>query len=84
MSKYLKIKISDVKRYIKYYEGFYNMELDKDGYKYVIENLMHDLDLDIYKDDKYYNDILSSLHNYVKGGKFYPIYNTNHKNKALK
>ena len=34
---------------------------------------MYDLDLDIYKDDKYYNDIESSLHNYVKGGKFYPI-----------
>ena len=44
--RYLKIKISDVKRYIKYYEKFYNKELDKDGYKYVIENLMYDLDLD--------------------------------------
>lgn len=71
--QYLKIKISDVKRYIKYYEKFYNMELDKDGYKYVIENLMEDLDLDIYADNKYYNDILSSLHNFVKGGKFYRI-----------
>jgi len=68
--QYLKIKTSDVKRYIKYYEKFYNMELDKDGYKYVIENLMQDLDLDIYEDDKYYNNILSSLHNFVKGGKF--------------
>ena len=68
--RYLKIKISDVKRYIKYYEKFYNMELDKDGYKYVIENLMYDLDLDIYADNKYYIDILSSLHNFVKGGKF--------------
>jgi len=71
--RYLKIKISDVKRYIKYYEKFYNMELDKDGYKYVIENLMYDSNLDIYADNKYYNDILSSLHNYVKGGEFYPI-----------
>ena len=71
--RYLKIKISDVKRYIKYYEKFYNMELDKDGYKYVIENLMEDLDLDIYADNKYYNDILSSLHNFVKGGEFYRI-----------
>tara|TARA_R110002012_G_scaffold289716_1_gene482998 strand:+ start:1090 stop:1323 length:234 start_codon:yes stop_codon:yes gene_type:complete len=70
--QYLKIKISDVKRYIKYYEQFYDT-FDKDGFKYVIENLMHDLDLDIYKDDKYYNDILSSLHNYCKGGEFYPI-----------
>ena len=68
--RYLKIKISDVKRYIKYYEKFYNMELDKDGYMYVIENLMYDLDLDIYADNKYYNDILSSLHNFVKGVKF--------------
>jgi len=71
--QYLKIKTSDVKRYIKYYEEFYNMELDKDGYKYVIENLMYDSNLDIYADNKYYNDILSSLHNYVKGGEFYPI-----------
>jgi|TARA_X000001388_G_C2181171_1_gene103655 hypothetical protein len=70
--QYLKIKTSDVERYIKYYEQFYDT-FDKDGFKYVIENLMHDLDLDIYKDDKYYNDILSSLHNYFKGGEFYPI-----------
>ena len=72
MSKYLKIKISDVKRYIKYYENLYDT-FNGDGYKYVIENLMYDLDLDVYEDDKYYNDIESSLHNYVKGGKFYPI-----------
>tara|TARA_R110002012_G_scaffold130086_1_gene282534 strand:+ start:594 stop:824 length:231 start_codon:yes stop_codon:yes gene_type:complete len=70
--QYLKIKISDVKRYIKYYESWYDT-FNGDGYKYVIQNLMEDLDLDIYADNKYYNDILSSLHNYVKGGEFYPI-----------
>jgi hypothetical protein len=67
--KYLKIKISDVKRYIKYYEEWYDT-FDKDGYKYVIENLMDDLELD---SQKYYNDILSSLHNFLKGGEFYQI-----------
>jgi intein/homing endonuclease len=64
--KYLSIKIKDVKRYIGYYEEWYN-NFDKDGYKYVknIEQLEFD--------DKYYDDILSSLHNFVKGGEFYPI-----------
>ena len=46
------------------YEKWYNT-FDKDGYKYVIEQLNYD--------DKYYNDLLSSLHNFVKGGEFYPI-----------
>ena len=62
--KYLSIKIKDVKRYIGYYEEWYN-NFDKDGYKYVIEQLEFD--------DKYYDDILSSLHNFVKGGEYYPI-----------
>jgi hypothetical protein len=62
--KYLSIKIKDVKRYIGYYEEWYN-NFDKDGYKDVIEQLEFD--------DKYYDDILSSLHNFVKGGEFYPI-----------
>ena len=62
--KYLKIKTSDVARYIEYYEDWYGT-FDKDGYKYVIEQLEFD--------DKYYDDILSSLHNFVKGGEFYPI-----------
>ena len=62
--QYLKIKIKDVKRYIGYYEDWYNT-FDKDGYKYVIEQLDFD--------DKYYNDLLSSLHNFVKGGEFYSI-----------
>jgi hypothetical protein len=62
--KYLKIKTKDIKRYIGYYEDWYNT-FDKDGYKYVIEQLNFD--------DKYYNDLLSSLHNFVKGGKFYKI-----------
>ena len=70
--QYLKIKISDVKRYIKYYENWYDT-FDKDGYKYVVENLMEDLGLSLYANDVYYNDILTSLHNYVKGGEFYPI-----------
>jgi len=76
--KYLKIKIKDVKRYIKYYEDWYNT-FDKDGYKYVIEQLDFD--------DKYYNDLLSSLHNFVKGGEFYPIkikwINNWHRNEIL-
>ena len=36
--KYLSKKIKDVKRYIGYYEEWYN-NFDKDGYKYVIEQL---------------------------------------------
>jgi len=70
--QYLKIKTSDVKRYIKYYEEWYDT-FDKEGYKYVIENLMEDLELDVFHDYEYYNNILSSLHNFVKGGEFYPI-----------
>ena len=70
--KYLKIKISDIKRYIRYYEEWYNT-FDKQGYKYVIESLMEDLELDVFHDYEYYNAILSSLHNYIKGGEFYPI-----------
>ena len=70
--QYLKIKTSDVKRYIKYYEEWYHT-FDKEGYKYVIENLMEDLELDVFHDYEYYNNILSSLHNFVKGGEFYPI-----------
>ena len=62
--QYIKIKIKDVKRYIGYYEDWYNT-FDKDGYKYVIEQLNFD--------DKYYDDLLSSLHNFVKGGEFYLI-----------
>ena len=70
--EYLKIKTSDVKRYIKYYENWYDT-FDKEGYKYVVENLMEDLGLSLYANDVYYDDILTSLHNYVKGGEFYPI-----------
>ena len=66
--QYLKIKTKDVKRYIGYYEGWYNT-FDKDGYKYVIEQLSCDHNID----DKYCNNVLSSLHNFVKGGEFYPI-----------
>jgi len=62
--KYLPIKVKDVKYFINSYENWYGT-FDKDGYKYVIEQLNFD--------DKYYNDILSSLHNFVKGGKFYKI-----------
>jgi hypothetical protein len=62
--KHLPIKVKDVKYLINSYENWYNT-FDKDGYKYVIEQLNFD--------DKYYNDLLSSLHNFVKGGKFYPI-----------
>jgi hypothetical protein len=66
--QFLPIKTKDVKRYIRYYENWYNT-FDKDGYKYVIEQLSCDHNID----DKYYNNVLSSLHNFIKGGKFYRI-----------
>ena len=66
--QFLPIKTKDVKRYIGYYENWYNT-FDKDGYKYVIEQLSCDHNID----DKYYNNVLSSLHNFIKGGKFYRI-----------
>jgi len=66
--QFLPIKTKDVKRYIRYYENWYNT-FDKDGYKYVIEQLSYDHNID----DKYYNNVLSSLHNFIKGGKFYRI-----------
>ncbi len=62
--KYLPIKVKEIKFLVKSYEDWYNT-FDKDGYKYVIEQLNFD--------NKYYNDLLSSLHNFVKGGEFYPI-----------
>ena len=62
--QYLKIKTKDVKRYIGYYENWYNT-FDKDGYKYVIEQLSCDHNID----DKYYNNVLSSLHNFIKNEK---------------
>ncbi len=62
--KYLPIKIQEIKFLVKSYEDWYST-FDKDGYKYVIEQLEFD--------NKYYNDLLSSLHNFVKGGEFYPI-----------
>ena len=62
--KYLLINIKEVEELVNSYEKWYNT-FDKDGYKYVIEQLNFD--------DKYYNDLLSSLHNFVKGGEFYPI-----------
>jgi len=62
--KLLNIDIKEVKFLINSYENWYNT-FDKDGYKYVIEQLNFD--------PKYYNQLLSSLHNFVKGGEFYPI-----------
>ena len=67
--KYLPIKIKNVKRYVSYYANWYNT-FNKDGYKYVIEQLSYDYDFDY---SKYYDDCISSLHNFVKGGKFYKI-----------
>ena len=64
MKKYLPIKIKDVEHLVNSYEKWYGT-FDKDGYKYVIEQLNFD--------DIYYNDILSSLHNFIKGGEFYQI-----------
>jgi len=62
--EYLPIKIKEIKFLVDSYEGWYNT-FDKDGYKYVIEQLDFD--------DKYYDDLITSLHNFVKGGEFYPI-----------
>ena len=62
--KHLKIDIKEVRFLINSYEDWYDT-FDKDGYKYVIEQLNFD--------NKYYDDILSSLHNFVKGGEFYSI-----------
>ena len=67
--RFFPIKIKDVKRYIRYYENWYNT-FDKDGYKYVIEQLSCDHNFDY---DKYYNNVLSSLHNFIKGGEFHRI-----------
>lgn len=63
-NQFLKIDIKEVKFLIDSYEEWYGT-FDKEGYKYVIEQLNFD--------DKYYNDLISSLHNFVKGGEFYSI-----------
>ena len=63
-NQFLKIDIKEVKFLIDSYEEWYGT-FDQEGYKYVIEQLNFD--------DKYYNDLISSLHNFVKGGEFYPI-----------
>lgn len=62
--QYLDIDVKDVKYLVESYEEWYGT-FDKDGYKYVIEQLNFD--------DKYRYDLESSLHNYVKGGEFYSI-----------
>ena len=59
-----KIDTKEIEFLVNSYENWYNT-FDKDGYKYVIEQLNFD--------QKYYNQLLSSLHNFVKGGEFYPI-----------
>ena len=69
MSKYLPIKPKVVKRYVGYYEKWYNT-FDNDGYKYVIEQLSEEYNFDY---NKYYNNCLRSLHNFIKGGEFYLI-----------
>ena len=63
-NKYLKVDINDVEYLVDCYWEWYGT-FDKDGYKYVIEQLNYL--------SKYYNDLMSSLHNFVKGGEFYPI-----------
>ncbi len=68
--QYLDIDVKDVKYLVKSYEEWYGT-FDKDGYKYVIEQLNFD--------DKYRYDLESSLHNYVKGGEFYLIKKTEDK-----
>ena len=62
--RFLSIDIKEVKYLIDSYEKWYGT-FDKDGYKYVIEQLNYP--------NKYYNDLMTSLHNFVKGGEFYPI-----------
>ena len=62
--RFLKIDIKEVKYLIDSYEKWYGT-FDKEGYKYVIEQLNYP--------NKYYNDLMTSLHNFVKGGEFYPI-----------
>ena len=62
--RFLKIDIKEVKYLIDSYEKWYGT-FDKDGYKYVIEQLNYP--------NKYYNDLMTSLHNFVKGGEFYSI-----------
>jgi len=59
-----KVDIKEIEFLINSYENWYDT-FDKDGYKYVIDQLNFD--------QKYYNQLLSSLHNFVKGGEFYPI-----------
>ena len=66
--QYLDIDVKHVKFLVESYEEWYGT-FDKDGYKYVIEQLIEYLEIN----DKYYDDLLSSLHNYVKGGEFYLI-----------
>ena len=63
-NQYLNINIKDVQYLINSYEKWYGT-FDKEGYKYVIEQLNFD--------NKYYNDLISSIHNFVKGGEFYSI-----------
>ena len=63
-NQYLNINIKDVEYLINSYEEWYGT-FDKEGYKNVIEQLNFD--------NKYYNDLISSIHNFVKGGEFYSI-----------
>jgi hypothetical protein len=63
-NQYLSVNIKDVKYLIDSYEKWYGT-FDKEGYKYVIEQLNYP--------SKYYNDLMTSLHNFVKGGEFYSI-----------
>ena len=67
--KYLPIKLKDIKRYMGYYWEWYKT-YDKDCYKYVIEQLHCDYKFNL---DKYYNDLISSIHTVIKGGKFHKI-----------
>jgi hypothetical protein len=66
--QFLPIRAKEIRLLLSYYWGWYKT-YDKDCYKYVIEQLELKEDLK----NKYYDDILSSLHNFIKGGKFYRI-----------
>ena len=66
--QFLPIRAKEIRLLLSYYWGWYKT-YDKDSYKYVIEQLELKEDLK----SKYYNDLISLIHNIIKGGKFYRI-----------
>ena len=66
--QFLPKRAKRIRLLLSYYWGWYK-DYDGGSYKYVIENL------DLKKDlkNKYYDDLISLIHNIIKGGKFYRI-----------